>query len=197
MTSAKGPGQLGLAYFAMRQTSDKQGYVGAILVLDERGIPKEFRCTHPIRPTLVQKSLYGANLETHVSLDLFGKPLVNALTTKPIACLVETRRLLGLRELVSLPILHVLRLGETLSAESGATANAQSNAAQKLASQKMNSTYDGFQPVSVSWLDGFENDFGATKAGLEQVFRYIDLVEPFERISTALTVLAERDDRFR
>ena len=69
-----------LAYFTVRRTQDQEGYIGAILVIDNHGIPKEFRCTHPIRPTVVQKALYGNNLESQISFELCGKPLIGELT---------------------------------------------------------------------------------------------------------------------
>ena len=69
-----------LAFFAVRRTLDDIGYVGAVLVTDSQGIPKEFRCTHPIKPSTVQKALFGGNLEPHIDIDLCGKPLMEALT---------------------------------------------------------------------------------------------------------------------
>lgn len=180
-----------LAYFTVRRTQDQEGYIGAILVIDNHGIPKEFRCTHPIRPTVVQKALYGNNLESQISFELCGKPLIGELTSDPVACLVDSTRMLGLREAVALPVIHVQRLGEVLdvSAESEGGAGGRT--------ERLDSGAIDFQPLAVNCYAGFETDFEDTLPVLREIFQYVDLMEPFERVATAVTVLGERDERFR
>jgi hypothetical protein len=77
-----------IAFFVVRQTLDVQGHIGAVLVVDSQGIPIEFNCTHPVRPTTVQKALYGNNLDTFIAFELCGGPLLNGLKSSPGACLV-------------------------------------------------------------------------------------------------------------
>ena len=48
-----------LSFLTIEKTENKGGYLGAILITDTRGVPIEFRCTYPIKPTLIQKPLYG------------------------------------------------------------------------------------------------------------------------------------------
>ena len=62
-----------VAFLAVHTTPDDEGYLGGILVTDEAGIPKEFRCTHPIRPTATQKALYRANLKTHTLINWWAR----------------------------------------------------------------------------------------------------------------------------
>lgn len=180
-----------LAYFAVRSTQDEEGYIGAILVVDNHGIPKEFRCTHPVRPTLVQKALYGNNLERHIGFELCGKPLLGELTSHPVACLVESPRMLGLRESVPLPVIHVQRLGETL----GVSSQTEGDSGDLV--ERLHSEANDFQPLAIHCYTGFENDIVETLSALRHVFQYVDLIEPFERLTTAVTVLGERDERFR
>jgi hypothetical protein len=178
------------AFFAVRQTNDKQGYIGAIFVTDERGIPLEFRCTQPVKPSQVQRSLYGNNLESHISYQLSGRPLLDSLTNRPVFCIVEARSMLGLREFVNLPVVHVQRLTDTLGAVQG-----KSNSAESV--KRLDNEQHTFQPMSVMTHPSFENDYDGVKTALEVVFQHVDLLEPFQRITTALQALAERDQRFR
>ena len=46
-----------IVYFAMRSTLDGEGHIGAALVVDTKGIPLEFRCSVPVRPSAVQTAL--------------------------------------------------------------------------------------------------------------------------------------------
>lgn len=186
-----------VAFFAVRPTADNQGYIGAALVTDEMGVPKEFRCTHPVRPSAVQKALYGGNLESHISLELCAKPLLQTLTTHPVACLVESQRMVILRGMVEVPIVHVQRLGEVFTTGAREPAKAGTFGDSASGGQRLDSTVGGFQPLSIRTHGGFEKDLEGLVPVLERVFQHVDLLEPFERITTALRVLAERDERFR
>ena len=183
--------EIELAFFAVRRTQDQEGYIGAILVIDNHGIPREFRCTHPVRPTLVQKALYGNNLEWHIGFELCGKPLLGELTSHPVACLVESTGMLGLREAVPLPVVHAQRLGDML----GVSAQTDGESGGRI--ERLDSEINDFQPLAVHCYGGFETDIEETLPALRRVFQYVDLMEPFERITTAVTVLGERDERFR
>ena len=42
------------------------GYLGGVLVADEFGLPVEFRHTLPVRPTKLQRALYGDALDRYL-----------------------------------------------------------------------------------------------------------------------------------
>ena len=186
-----------IAFFVVRQTSDLQGYIGAVLVTDSRGIPIEFNCTHPVRPTTVQKALYGKNLDTFVSFELCGGPLLNALKSTPGSCLVESSEMVGLRDVVSLPVVYVQRLGDVLTAQSDDPASERGAGAPNSQINRLDSRHGGFQPIAVHSHHGYESDVEEARPLLEHVFQNVDLLEPFERITSALVTLSERDERFR
>ena len=47
---------------------------GGILITDAHGKPLEFRCTSPIRPNAVQRTLYGSTLMPHIAVELVHCP---------------------------------------------------------------------------------------------------------------------------
>ena len=51
--------------------------------------------------------------------------------------------------------------------------------------------------ISVYCHPEWENDLNLVREPLLRATRKVDLLEPFERISTSLSVLMERDERFR
>ena len=65
-----------IGFLALYETSPRDGYLGAILITDLQGVPQEFRCTHPVKPTALQKPLYGNTLEPYIAVDLCGIPLI-------------------------------------------------------------------------------------------------------------------------
>jgi hypothetical protein len=172
-----------LAFFSMERTPDGEGRIGGVLVTDSRGTPQEFECTHPVRPTTVQEALYGQKLDSYVSATLCGKPLLSSLKIAASVCIVASSDLLEVRELVNLPVVYVSRLGDTLTASSPPSS--------------LEHETGRFDPIAVTTHQGFESDFQAVQQTLRSAFRYLDLIEPFERIKTAVHILAERDQRFR
>ena len=182
-----------VAFLAVRTTQDGEGYLGGVLVTDETGVPKEFRCTHPIRPTVTQKALYGANLLPHIFIHLIGLPLIRSLTTNPLFCSVSEPILLRMRDDVDLPIFHFERLGDVM--EVGDPGLDRSELVS--ASKRIDSERGGFQPISATCHHGHESDLEALSGDLHQVSNDIDLLEPFTRIVTAINALSARDERFR
>lgn len=68
-----------LAFLCVEQEQAKGGYVGGLLVTDAAGLPVEFFSTLPVRPTAVQRAVYGRALDRHVSVELCGRPLLQRL----------------------------------------------------------------------------------------------------------------------
>ena len=75
------PGKV--AFLGYLQFDNGASYRGAILVTDDCGKPLEFRCTAPVKPTAVQRTLYGSTLTPHLLVALIAKPLMDALNEEP------------------------------------------------------------------------------------------------------------------
>ena len=75
-------------------TSTKDGFIGAILVSDEKGFPLEFQYTDPIVPTKLQKVLYGASLEKYLKVDVILDNLLSVLSNKLDLIIVQDEQML-------------------------------------------------------------------------------------------------------
>ena len=75
------PGKVALLGYL--EFDNSASYRGAILVTDDWGKPLEFRCTPPVKPTAVQRTLYGSTLTPHLLVALIAKPLMDALNEEP------------------------------------------------------------------------------------------------------------------
>ena len=98
-----------IVYFGMRSTPDDTGQMGAALAVDSTGLPVELRCSVPVRPSLMQKAVYGRRLDDHIAVDLCGRSLLQALESEPAVCLVESAALLDLQQDLPLPVFHAWR----------------------------------------------------------------------------------------
>ena len=180
-----------VGFFSMQLTHDKKGFVSALLVTSDMGIPQEFRVTFPVRPTFLQVQLYGKSLVPHVGVELCGKPLFKAVSNKPSVMVVNDRLFLPLGDSLSCPVVFIRRLGDTLRVNSGTE-----ESIPKLS--KLRSSHGRFQPLAVDYPQGYDQARREqVNTSLGRIFEGLDLVEPFSRIKVALDALAEQDKRFQ
>ena len=180
-----------IGFYSLVPTSDEKGYLGALLVTDDIGKPEEFRVTHPVKPTLLQRQIYGDTLIPHIGVTLCGVPLYQALKNKPSLLVVSSQELLLLGRDVPCSVAYVERFGETLTIASEAGDHAAPE--RPLASQS-----GRFQPLAPTYPSHYsrEERRGATDL-INRFSEQIDLVEPFERIKKATVALAQQEERFR
>lgn len=176
-----------VGFYAVLPSSDGKGQLGALLVTDEIGKPEEFRVTYPVKPTLVQKQLYGDSLFPHVGVELCGAPLYESLRNKPDVLLVSDERLLLLSRHVSCPVVHASRLGDTLQVKAG----------DAPARGTLKSSLGRFNPIGLSFPAEYgDDDRRGAQELLERFFEHIDLLEPFDRITAAVKELAAQNTEF-
>jgi hypothetical protein len=171
-----------LAYLARYEFEDGKAYRGGVLVVDDSGTPREFRCTSPVRPNGTQRILYGDNLDPFMLLELMGKPLLQALRESLDIVLVNDRWLLNLREQMDKPIVFLRPQGAEVIQES--TNDQEAPAIIQPFS-------DEFEPVVVQSFPGQAEDLAFARPLLQECSARIDILEPFQRIGKALAKVHE------
>ena len=157
-----------IGYFLLYRLTNVRGYVGALFVTDNDGVPREFKCTEAIKPSLIQLSLYGEKLEPHIAIKLCVVPLLQKIDCKPDILFVNELPFLAVREHIDIPALFI---------------------------QRPNNVSDDIQPSIVLMpYSRYESD--KNDELIQQTCRF-DLLEPFDRIQHAVTLLGEKDERFR
>ncbi len=177
-----------IGYYSLEQTNDKKGYLGAILVIDKKGIPQEFRVTHSIKPTVIQKQLYGESLVEYIGVTLCGLPLYNSLKVKPKALIVNQKILLGIGDEINCFVAFAKNPGETYVL--GENHDEETG--------KITSDNGLFKPLFVSYPQNYDQQKELDSQEYLQGFATsVDILEPFKRIKTALDALAEQENQFR
>jgi hypothetical protein len=98
---------IALAYLTCPQTPDR-GHVGALLITDYRTRPLHFSYVSPIRPTTIQRLLYGRTLNSHVSVDVIASKLLSGGTPlRPAVLFVDSPELLEVRRVCQWPVAHL------------------------------------------------------------------------------------------
>jgi hypothetical protein len=71
-----------IAYLDVQQLGSA-GYLGGILVVDEFGLPVEFRHTLALQPTKLQRTLYGDALDRYLRSAVIAVRLLDDLESRP------------------------------------------------------------------------------------------------------------------
>lgn len=180
-----------LGFLSLTETKDKNGYIGAILVTDLLSTPLEFRCTQPVKPTTIQKSLYGELLHPFIGNELCGKHLIEALQLKPSCLFVNSEFFLKLRPEIAIPCLFVRSSGQGEEIESSSEENKSSSRFM------IESPAGDFEPIVAKTNYSFKEDFEEIKTILGERSNNFHMLEPFSRISKALEALAQQDSKFQ
>jgi hypothetical protein len=70
-----------LAYLISRAVDD-DSWTGGLLITDGHGLPVDFRYVDPIRPTRLQRLIYGGALKRYLVLDAIAGTLLKAANSK-------------------------------------------------------------------------------------------------------------------
>lgn len=168
--------QIKLMFLAARKFESNNAVRGAFLLTDVETKPLEFRCTNPIRPTQLQKMLYGDILEQYILVELIGQPLVKTVKDEPNLILVNDHSFLELRTKINIPVVQITK-EEQINISSDKDENSF---------QMLNSSSGKFDPVIIRTHNRFPDDRNRSKEILSGIFNSHDLIEPFSRVSTAL-----------
>lgn len=80
-------------------------YRGAVLIVDFRGIPLDFRYTDPVSPTKLEKVLYGGSLDVYIREEVILESLIKATEERPGLWICRERFLLNsIKEKINVPV---------------------------------------------------------------------------------------------
>lgn len=170
-----------IAYFKMY--SERDSYLGGIMIVDERGIPLEFKYTDVINPSKLQKILYGEVLEKYLKEEVIMGNLVEKIENKGDIYFVDKLENQVLEKFVSTGVV-VIRDSQNQALESvGEFEFIKENEALIQIDERQS-------PIKAILEDG---------RGEELVSKIISLnlegniIEPFERIEEALRLICKGD----
>jgi hypothetical protein len=166
-----------IGFLGYREFDEGEAYRGAILVTDDWSKPLEFRCTAPVRPTALQRTLYGKSLLPHVLTELIGAPLISSVREKPQLILIADEAYFDVRHKVSAPVIRVARPSGSKTKQEDQT---------KSKSLLLQSASGKFAQVEIEAHWKFVADLDSSSERLRDLFGRWDLTEPFQRLAEGL-----------
>jgi hypothetical protein len=172
-------GQMQVGFLGHLDFENGSAYRGAILVTDAWGKPLEFRCTAPVKPNQVQRTLYGQTLMPHILVELLASPLLQSCQAKPEVILVQEASFFDVRHRFEAPVVLLRR--------QGAGVNVRSDGDEELHKPIVVASESGkFDPIVVESHWQFPGDLQSCCDRVRELFGRWDLMEPFERLNKGL-----------
>lgn len=165
-----------IGFLGYREFEEGEAYRGAILVTDGFSKPLEFRCTAPVRPTHLQRTLYGKSLLPHILTELIGAPLIESVREKPQLILITDDEYFDVRQKVVVPVLRVRRQRDN-------TRSDETKKSKRITLQSASGKFDQLE-LEAHW--NFPADLDATGERYRDLFGRWDLAEPFVRLTEGL-----------
>lgn len=172
-----------LAFIAYKELEEGMAYRGAALITDDRCRPLEFRCTSAIRPNTVQRTLYGQQLLPHITNELMTIPLLRAVRERPAVVLVNNEIFLNARLSTEIPLIFMRRQGEAIQVGRGESQESRQDILPAVEGR--------FQPIIITAHREYPDDLTQWRNTLLEIFSYVDLLEPFDRIAVAIEQVHE------
>ncbi len=166
---------MSLGYMMVTRTPDNE-YVGGIMVTDPYAIPVEFKYSEPIKPTGLQKILYGNSIEKYLLVDVIAKKLLQNIEEKPKFILIEDSRLLDIQ--FKMPIIYICIPSK------GSEDSNETKIREELSKETLESGYDiifngTLTSDDIKWLERISDE--------------IDIMEPFHRLKEALNYVCSEE----
>ena len=170
--------------------SQENYFRGAALVTDSRGIPTDFRYTEPVRPTKLERILYGSALDIYLREDIILDNLLSAVETKPSLWILSDEELMDpVQKISKLPAVVIATSARSPLEQSGQCEPTGESGVFMLQADNISAPLRlTVSPDNVSKISQFAQFLTASAEDME-------LLEPFSRIARALEAVAETETK--
>lgn len=161
-----------IAYLMIIQELEET-YLGGIMVTDPYTIPVEFKYTEPLKPTGLQKILYGKSIEKFICVDVIARKLLQGLQENPRVVLIQEKILFSISAKAPVCILSTKN-----------EAKQAGNDPEELFSTDVENGYQLHArikpaPDLVQWIS--------------RISKEVDILEPFNRLKEALQYVCSNE----
>ena len=149
-------------------------HLGGVLVINDLGIPVEFKYSEPVTPTKLQEIIYGNSLEYYLHAEIIAKGLVQRLENKPEVILVQDPTLLFDKNTVMVTLLPQPVSEKKEGNEAVVNFNNKS--------------------IRITFSENAKVDDNVVQKILDYASK-IDILEPFDRVEKALKYVCESQEK--
>jgi len=149
-------------------------HLGGVLVINDLGIPVEFKYSEPVTPTKLQEIIYGNSLEYYLHAEIIAKGLVQRLENKPEVILVQDPTLLFDKNTVMVTLLP-------------------QPVSEKKEGNEVVVNFNN-KSIRITFPENAKVDDNVVQKILDYASK-IDILEPFDRVEKALKYVCESQEK--
>lgn len=161
---------------------------GAALVTDQRGIPADFRYTEPVRPTKLERILYGGALDIYLREEVILENLLGAIEAKPSMWLVDSDELIKpVQKIAKLPAMALEASQRSPLEQSGQYEATGEKGVYIFQADNISA------PLRLTVSDDNIAKIAQLTQALQAAAEEMELMEPFARMSKAIDAVSDSD----
>jgi hypothetical protein len=170
--------------------SQENYFRGAALVTDSRGIPADFRYTEPVRPTKLERVLYGSALDIYLREDIILDNLLGAVEAKPSLWLLTDEDLIApVQKISKLPAVAIAASSRSPLEQSGQCEPTGESGVFMLQADNISAPLRlTVSQENITKINQLAQILTSSAEGME-------LMEPFSRVARALETVSESESR--
>lgn len=167
-------------YLVTLQETD--AFLGGTMITDHHGIPIDFKYTDPIIPTKVQRIIYGSVLETYIRNHVLISALAKDIGVPPSFFIVLPEQLAAIQEAQELLVVAIQRTQFASLGDPGSVTRGKEG-------DCLVQGCHGPHPLRIVFGEIDTTRQKTIMDDLVRLSKYMDVVEPLERLQTALKSL--------
>jgi hypothetical protein len=170
--------------------SQENYFRGAALVTDTRGIPTDFRYTEPVRPTKLERVLYGSALDIYLREDIILDNLLGAVETRPALWLLNDETLIApVQKISKLPAISIAASSRSPMEQSGQCEPTSESGVFMLQADNISAPLRlTVSAENIAKINQLAQLLTSAAEGME-------LMEPFSRVARALDAVSEAESK--
>lgn len=182
------PGKQLIGYLTV-ETKDNY-FRGAALVTDVRGIPADFRYTEPVRPTKLERILYGGALDIYLREEVILSNLIEAVEVRPALWLVDSDELIRpVQKIAKIPVISASATQRSPLDQSGQYEPTVEDGVFMFQADNISA------PLRLALAEESASQIAQLAQTLQSAAEEMELLEPFSRMSKAIESVAESEAR--
>ncbi len=162
-------------------------HLGGILVTNQIGVPLEFKYTEPVAAGKLHKILYGPVLEKYIHETVLRDRLAHEVRTEPEYFIAPYEEREFLSSIAGKEMMAIQRCNATVGEVSGSFT--------RLRDREAIVELEEGQVFRLAFSTPDDSQQHAMVAWLQDVGRTMDILEPLERVATALKSLCGEEKR--
>ncbi|MCD6119799.1 hypothetical protein J7K50_08190 [bacterium] len=178
-----------IGYLCAKHISDSR-WLGGLLVVDELGLPIEFKHTEPCEPSGLARLLHGGRLEWHLKVNVVGLPLISAITSNVAAVICDENVYLRLQPRVKHTLATITLTDQQPLPETGQIEDVTPG--RWLVSHSSTAS-----PIIIALADEQGRTIQKISDAVIALVQSVSVLEPMERLRKAIDYVAREKDEER